>query len=192
MISRATLSGIVQGQQKFRSMLAGNTAFIPTDFDSIATATVGSAGVVTFSSIPSTYRHLQIRYMAGTSSSASAYMRLNGDTGSNYAWHYFNGPSIGAGGYTSQTSIGISPAGSGMGTAQFTVGIIDLIDYQSTAKNKTVRAYCSLNVNGTGSDVSLQSGLWTNTSAVNSITITTFGVDFRSGSTFALYGIQGV
>jgi hypothetical protein len=46
----------VTGRTNYGSMLAGNPAFaIPTDFESIATVTVGGGGAatVTFSSIPS-------------------------------------------------------------------------------------------------------------------------------------------
>lgn len=52
---------------RYTDMLAGNSFWNPwspsTDYDSIATTTVGAGGAasITFSSIPSTYQHLQIR-----------------------------------------------------------------------------------------------------------------------------------
>ena len=46
------------------SLLAGNAAYNPSSFESIATVTLGSSGAVTFSSIPSTYKALQLRFMA--------------------------------------------------------------------------------------------------------------------------------
>lgn len=173
--------------------LSSGVAASTSSYESIASATVGSAGVITFSSIPSTYKHLQLRYMAKCTSATAAYMRFNGDTATNYNWHYLNGTgtAVGAAGYATQAQIGFTPPDSGIGSSQFTVGIVDIIDYESTTKFKTVRTFCGIDVNGTGGDVALDSGLWRSTSAINSITITTFGTDFSTGSTFALYGIKG-
>jgi hypothetical protein len=164
-----------------------------TSFESISTATVGSAGVVEFSSIPSTYKHLQIRYKAKVASQTAAYLRFNGDTGANYAWHYLdgNGTSATAAGYADQAQIGFTPPDSGIGSSQFAVGVVDIVDYESTTKFKTVKTFCGYGLNGAGSDVALDSGLWRNTSAINSITITTFGTNFSTGTNFALYGIKG-
>jgi hypothetical protein len=61
--SRVKTSSILQGFPKSRSLLAGNTAYIPNYYQSIQTITVGSGGLATasFTSIPQTYKHLQIR-----------------------------------------------------------------------------------------------------------------------------------
>ena len=62
MITRLKLSTIEQGLPKYRSMLAGNAAYVPSSYESIASATgTGSSGTITFSSIPSTYQSLQLR-----------------------------------------------------------------------------------------------------------------------------------
>lgn len=174
-------------------ILAASGSAKAGSYESIASATVGSAGVITFSSIPSTYKHLQLRYMAKCTSATAAYMRFNGDTATNYAWHYLNGTgsAVGAAGYATQAQIGFTPPDSGIGSSQFTVGIVDIADYESTTKFKTVRTFCGIDVNGVGGDVAMDSGLWRSTSAISSITITTFGTDFVSGSTFALYGVKG-
>jgi hypothetical protein len=54
----------VTGRTNYGSMLAGNPAFeLPTgDFESIATVTVGGGGAAmwSFTSIPATYKHLQL------------------------------------------------------------------------------------------------------------------------------------
>ena len=57
-----------------RSTQVGNSIILPGDYESIATVTVGAGGSssVTFSSIPSTYTHLQIRFTAQCSNSATA------------------------------------------------------------------------------------------------------------------------
>ncbi len=62
-------------------------------YESIATVNVGSSGssFVEFTSIPSTYKHLQIRansrYTGYQNSGAAVYLQFNGDTGSNYSLH---------------------------------------------------------------------------------------------------------
>jgi len=88
-----------------RSMLAGNTAFNPSSFESIATATgTGSSGVITFSSIPSTYQHLQLRWIARTTDATSGFesilIRYNGVTSTSYGYHYIeaNGSTVSAAG----------------------------------------------------------------------------------------------
>ena len=68
----------------------------PSSFESIATATgTGSSGVITFSSIPSTYKSLQIRYMSKDTNASDGVLnpkiQFNSDTGNNYAYHELRG-----------------------------------------------------------------------------------------------------
>ena len=60
-------------------------------FESIATATVdsGGASTITFSSIPATYTHLQLRVFSDASTPTGFGLRFNND--SNSAWHYLKG-----------------------------------------------------------------------------------------------------
>jgi len=80
-------------------------------YESIASATgTGSSGTITFSSIPSTYVALQIRYNARDTAAASpglALIRCNGITSASYASHALigNGASATATGLASTTSI---------------------------------------------------------------------------------------
>ena len=58
-----------------------------SDFYQIATTTVGGGGTssITFSSIPQTYTHLQIRLLGKYAVSGdTTLIRVNGDTGNNY------------------------------------------------------------------------------------------------------------
>jgi hypothetical protein len=168
------------------------------DYESIATVVgTGSSGTITFSSIPSTYTHLQIRYIGRVTNSDTAdniFMQFNSDTGSNYAWHYLlgDGSSVAASGATSQTRIlsgRVSAATAG--TDVMGVGVIDILDYANTNKNKTTRVLTGQDRNG-GGVVTLHSGLWMNTGAVSTITITNGSVtNFTTSSQFALYGIKG-
>lgn len=200
MITRATLSTVEQGLPKYRSMLAGNPAFSPSSFESIASATgTGSSSTITFSSIPSTYASLQIRGIARTTRAATdsaLVMRLNSDSGANYVYHFLqgNGSAAGASGVTANTNLWMGEATGSTAAANIIgVNLIDIHDYASTTKNKTLRSFTGIDVNGAfTTSVFLHSGLWLNTSAVNSISlIVNDGSNWTSDTTFALYGIKG-
>jgi len=76
-------------------------------------------------------------------------------------------------------------------TTTYGVMILDIIDYTSTSKYKTLRMISGGNVNGTGSVISLDSALWQSTSAITSLTIRADSTAFASGTTISLYGIKG-
>jgi len=67
-------------------------------------------------------------------------------------------------------------------------GVTDILDYASTNKNKTVRTLGGFDANGSGY-VNLTSNLWSNTAAINTITINAVGT-FNQYSQFSLYGIK--
>jgi hypothetical protein len=168
-----------------------------SSYESIATATgTGSSATITFSSIPSTFKHLQIRYIGRTTNSATErnyYIRLNSDSGSNYAYHrlYGNGSTTGAEGYATQTEAYCfsSMPGALVASNIIGVGITDLLDYGSTSKNKTLRTIHGYDSNG-GGNINISSGLWLSTSAVNTITLTIASGNWTTESSFALYGIK--
>ncbi len=200
MITRLKLSTIEQGLPKYRSMLAGNDAFIPNSFESIATATgTGSSNTITFSSIPSTYQHLQIRGLFKSTGGSDGgdltlNVRFNSDTGSNYVRHRLsgNGSTVAASSDTAITSIYLGSGVGGTGTANMlAANLIDIHDYASTTKFKTVRAFAGGEINTTPSQVRLGSGLWMSTSAITSIQLIDVYGSFTTSSTFALYGIRG-
>jgi len=189
-VSRVKTSSILQGFPKSRSLLAGNAAYVPTSFDSIAT--INATGTTaTFSSIPSTYKSLQLRYMFNDAGGNTPYIRPNADTSSVYANHSIDGN--GATAYA-QNSVGggngfINMWGTSTSSTQFMGGITDIIDYADTSKFKTIRSITGYDNNGSGA-VSLTSNLWRSTSAISSLVIVCPG-GFVSGSTLALYGIKG-
>ena len=176
------------------------------DYESIATTTVGAGGAatVTFSSIPSTYTHLQIRILArytGTQNSgAPMYVRFNSDTGSNYSFHrvlgYANQSSSGvaAAGYATQTYMQAGYTSGGSTTANMFSGqIVDILDYANTNKYKTIKSLGGYDTNtDTGyTSIGLYSGNWQSTSAVTSVTIIPDTDNWAQYSSFALYGIKG-
>jgi hypothetical protein len=170
------------------------------DYESIATVTVGGGGSssISFTGIAGTYSHLQIRYLSRSSRSAttdSVSIRFNSDTGSNYARHflYADGSTASAGASTSQTSANIGTQAAASAAANtFGVGVIDVLDYASANKNKTIRCLSGDDFNGSG-DIQLTSGLYFATpAAVTSITLLAQGgsANFSQYSSFALYGVK--
>lgn len=176
---------------------AQQAAFISTaSFESIATITDSGGGTtITFSSIPSTYKHLQIRAVAFQNLGndwRGVTMRFNGDSGNNYSAHQISsgGSTLSSGGGGSSNAT--YPVVAGWSSPNFPgVAVIDILDYSSTVKNKTVRSLNGIERNTTPSDIGFSTGAWYNTSAITSITFTVNADNFTSGTRFALYGIKG-
>lgn len=164
-------------------------------YDSIATVSVGSGGssTVTFSSIPSTYTHLQIRGIYRAPSNAT-YMAV-GTGSANYGLkgHYLGGGNGGStyGGVLSPTGtkgLALDVYVGALVANQFGAIIIDILDYANTSKYKTARAIGGYE--DASSTVILISHLFDTTSAITSITLTADG-NYAQYSSFALYGIKG-
>jgi hypothetical protein len=172
-----------------------------SSYESIATVTVGSGGssTISFTSIPSTYTHLQVRGIGRVSVTGSGtetlLMRFNTDTAANYSVHnvYGNGTSASAGGAANTTSIGIyDMPRTGELANSFGSYVIDILDYGNTNKYKTSRALAGMDTNGsTYAYIGLYSGNWRNTNAITQIDLTSSGGNFVQYSSFALFGIKG-
>ena len=169
-----------------------------SSYESISTVTVGSGGSssIDFTSIPSSYTHLQIRGIARCTASTSdidLYMRFNSDSGSNYNWHFVYGD-----GGSAATSNGV-PAnyidalrttGASSGTSRFGAGVIDILDYANTNKYKTARILTGQDQNGSGLVIFI-SGAWRNTAAITSLSFYYPTGSIAQYSQLALYGIKG-
>jgi hypothetical protein len=171
-------------------------------FESIATVNgTGSSATITFSSIPATFKHLQVRWLAKDTYTSSALVRylgvrINGVTTSTYSQHYLRGDGATASatgaantGYMNFQG-GTVTSGTGMSDI-FGVGILDILDYTDTTKTKPIRTIGGGDINASGGYIYLSSGLSASTSAVTSIELLTPLGFFTSTSTFALYGIKG-
>ena len=180
----------------YASQISGHLFNFPANsYESISTVTVGSGGssTVTFSSIPSTYTHLQIRSLNQTG--ANAVIRFNSDSsGTNYRAHYIEGDganissgSVQAGGYDG----GYAIVGKGTVSNMFGAAVIDILDYTNTNKYKVTRGVTGIGQNGSGY-LDYVSSVWISTSAISSITFASVGASFSQYSSFALYGIKGV
>ena len=167
---------------------------MPTTYEPIQSVTAtGSSTIISFTSIPQTYKHLQLRILGANNDSGSSYnyIQFNGDTGNNYAAHqlFGDGSSAQANGFTGINQIYIQRI-PGSITNTFGGVVLDILDYALTTKNKTVRMLGGFDANGSGR-ISLSSGLWLNTNAVTSMTLGTGGTLWLQNSQVALYGIKG-
>jgi hypothetical protein len=173
------------------SAKAGNQ----TAYESIATINFGSAAAAfDFTSIPQTFTHLEIRFMAYSTLAASLdnlAMYANNDTSNIYSTHsvYGSGSSASAYGGASQPRIYLPSLLSANTTAQYTVGVIQILDYTSTSKFKTTRTLHGFDANGSGY-VGLSSGSFQSTGAITRFSGGT-SANIAAGSRFALYGIKG-
>lgn len=198
-ISKMSNSGILGGNTKYDSMLAGNAPYVPTSYQSIATATGdGSSGVITFNSIPQTFKHLQLRCnMFVANANQTPTIQFNGATGASYTAHY--GYAFGTGGsfvksaqgYASRNFIYLGGIGWGTVTTYPNVVVIDIHDYSATDQWKVVTALAGF-ANGIANEgeVDMSSGMYTSTSAISSISIQGVSI-FTTDTTIALYGIVG-
>jgi hypothetical protein len=176
-------------------------------FPIASTTLSGNATTVTFSSIPQTFTHLQVRAFGRTDrptyNVGSYSMTVNGDTGSNYSRHYLRSapasPSTGveSGGGASVTYIDLGQfAGSTATSGIFGAGITDILDYTNTNKYKTVRHIGGVDTNGAASSIAgfvqFASGAWLNTNTITSLTFYPIegASNFVSGTRFDLYGIS--
>lgn len=170
-------------------------AFIPIATTTLSTATA----TISFTAIPQNYEHLQIRLFAQTNQGNNGdgvYYRLNGDSANNYTlhWLYGDGATASALGLTPYSALRIAQIAGDYNqpnpSSYFGVAIVDILDYANTNKYKTGRALSGYAMNGAGA-VSLTSGVWMNTAAVTSITMTvTGGTAFKQYTHAALYGIK--
>lgn len=195
-IYKMSNAGGFKSLTRYYDMLAGNTVWNPWSpvgaYDALATVTVPSGGAasVTFAGIPTGYKHLQVK-VAGLSPGWIT-MRCNNITSSgNYFGHELRGDGSSA---SSQSLIGYDTSFMWMAlpaSATYpTVSVIDVLDYGSTTKNKTVRALSGNDANGSGY-VQLISNTFASTSAVSSIQMQIYGGgSFSQYSTFSLYGVR--
>ena len=179
-------------------------------YELIETTILGSSATsITFSNLgtySSTYKHLQVRYVArsdrSTFSQEEIRIRLNGvTTNTSYDMHFLQGD--GATVYSSNNTadnansniVGTLTA-SGSQTGAFAAGVLDILDAYSTTKNKTIRNLSgqeSQNAGGFGGRfINLMSLLFSSTDSTTSVTLLPMnGPNFITGSRFSLYGIKG-
>lgn len=171
---------------------------VASSFESIATVTVGSGGStgITFSSIPQTYSHLQIRGIGrGTTNNPALgiVVRFNNDSGANYSYHWLTGDGSSAAASNSSNATFMdlfeNPSSTSLANT-FSGGVCDILNYSGTTTYKTARSFNGYDRNGTG-NLYLWSGSWRNTAAITQIDLIPYAANIAQYSSFALYGVKG-
>jgi hypothetical protein len=148
---------------------------------------------VTFSSIPGTYTDL-ILVTTGVLDSASTgaavvQAQFNSDTGTNYSWTRLRGNGSSATSDRFSASFDYHPVGllpaNGATTIKPGVCVAHIMSYANTNVFKTTLA-----ASGAATLVERDVCLWRSTSAITSISLTGSGLNFKSGSTFSLFGVK--
>jgi len=175
-------------------ILAGSGGGLDSDYELISSTILGAdAATVEFTSIPSGYKHLQVRWTAKTTSTvANVEIRFNGITTSSYARHtlYSDTSSVVSEGSSSQTRIVLLNSASRSTTSNaFAGGIMDILDYSSSTKNTTVRALYgqkdALN------NAALATGFLNNTASITSVLFFLASSNYATNTRFSIYGIRG-
>lgn len=165
-------------------------------FDSIATFNGnGTTTNFTFSSIPQTYKHLQLRVYGGSSAAVSSEdpeWRFNGVL-SGYAYAIAREAGGNSKTYSSTYNTGTmflsydGFEGTNGGTVNTGSMVVDIADYTNTNRYKTVISQGARMVPGGGGHVYQGIGLITQLSPITSIYV---GLKLRTGGYVSLYGIK--
>lgn len=165
-------------------------------FESISSVTIGAGGAnnITFSSIPSTYQHLQLRILArgtGTGGDINGVFYFNNDqTLGNYRTQemYFDGGGN-VNDYRSDAAYLQRFPISNISNRWAAI-ILDIYDYKSTDKFKSMLYVGGYSNTGPGGVICNASAVWENTNAITSMQIDISNGNFGQHSQFALYGIR--
>jgi hypothetical protein len=177
-------------------------AVAASDYELIETQILGSnQASITFSSLgtySSTYKHLQVRWIARAAVTAfnrdDFCYRFNSDSGNNYTEHGLSGSgsTVTAGATTSFNrgfcgSLSTDEQASGI----FSVGIVDILDAYA-AKNKVIRTQSGRITTNSPYFIGHQSSMYMSTTAISSIQFfPSSNLNLVTGTRMSLYGIKG-
>jgi hypothetical protein len=174
---------------------------IPTgDYELISTSIVAnnSSAEVEFLSggVWASYRHLQLRIVAreywasGSPTGSNLKVTLN-DAASTYKGHFLRGSGSSVSLADFSTALfNRNPISTSTTSSDFGAFVLDILDINSTTKNKTMRSFGGM-VFSYGNWIELASAAWFTTSAVTSIQVIGNAGNLGSGTRISLYGIKG-
>lgn len=183
------------------SGISGNLT-VP-NFSSIATASGSGVNTVTFSNIPQTYNHLQIRWQArfstNTSNNGLLYFSTNNsNSGNNYSVSFGttnNNAQFGSE-VTAQGTLQVRGAMSlsDNNASVFAAGVVDIFNYSNANAIPTFHGFASNRVTIGATpyqQIATNTGAVATTGAITSITIINgYANNFDASTTFALYGVR--
>jgi hypothetical protein len=166
-------------------------------YDSLATASLTSTtNTVTFTGIPSNYRHLQLR-IANLSSGQDNYimLRFNGVADTYYGVHQIDANGSGTPTFSQAGNPVTFVGGAYTGDATYpTVAICDIFDYSVYNTMKSVRTLHGTSRNASLSYMGPMSSGWQEPNPIQQIEIIhgniAGGKVFNANSHFALYGVK--
>lgn len=171
---------------------------IDSSFVHIETLTVSGSSVSTldFTSIPSTYKHLQVRTMLrSTRNDLTDYLGIRfNDSSTTYTYmpSFSRGHTATAQYYYSTATYGYVVDGATAATATantFGVAIIDIHEYRNTTVRRSFLATSGTEL-GSSAGLIAQSAIhWPSATAVTKVTLLC-NAQFVAGSTASLYGIK--
>ena len=161
----------------------------------ILTTTESSVVFSNLGNFSTTYRHLQIRGVGRTTLNDTddvLYVRINGNTGSNYSSHelFAAGSGRAVAAQVSQTFMNMGRlTAANTNSNVFGPNVVDILDAYSTTKNKTLRGFSGAD-RSPNPFVNFNSGAFYNTASITSITLFGGG-SLVAGTRFSIYGIRG-
>ena len=156
-------------------------------FKALSTVTVGAGGAasIDFTAIPATYTDLVLICISEATPGPEIWMRVNGNTGTNYSRTLLSGNGTTA--ISNRTSNATKAFLNDGVTANLPSNqIVNIMNYSNTTTCKTIISRS----NSTSDAAQTIVNTWRSTDAINSITILFDRAStFNAGSTFTLYGI---
>ena len=161
----------------------------------------GTVSDITFSSIPSTYTDLCVKYSLRSNSTSGTteycLFRFNNDSGSNYTTRSITagGTSTSSGTRASQTELWSNNSSTGANDANdtantFSNGEIYIPNYLSSTQKSASIDDLAENNSTTTNKLGLAAGIWTGTAAINAIKIFPLSGSWVQYTTAYLYGIK--
>ena len=161
----------------------------------IATVTVGSAGAATieFASIPQGYTDLKV-LISSRASNASIINNIrwtfnSSTSGYSYKELYGDGSNAASGGSASSANAQIGYSTGDTATANTFANTFCYIPNYAGSTNKSFGVDSVAENNATGQYMDLGAGLWSNTAAITTVTMTPSAGSFKQYTTATLYGI---
>lgn len=154
-----------------------------------------SSSFIEFTSIPDTYKHLQLRFLTRADDGITdGYISFNGDT---TATNYYSNRLFGNGSASANGAANNNYCFNGFGTGEenlFTTGVVDILNYANTDNRKMLKIFTGFATNvGSAANnwIAQHSLVWNNTNAITSIRINMAGGNLLTNSQATLYGIKG-
>ena len=187
-VSRLSKQSIQTGFPKQQTILDQSTSV--ASMDALASVTVATnQASVTFTNIPQTYTHLEIRaFTLSSSGNADTGFQIGGDTNSRYYYFCLAGTNAGlAASWSNGTTSNVYF--NSYGATVPGIAIAQIPDYTNPNKYKSIKSMYGYGVSG-GGRVGIHTG-WYNytTNAVSTVTLFSTA-NYAPGTSIALYGIK--